>query len=172
MLFRSLQWTKDLTCTHAFEYQCFRRVLESRLVVRNYKAGLQNSTETLVLKSVCAGQVFCPLESFGQIISTGVAGATTAEDWCTECSNDSADVCLKAKLTALTTASNTVPVCSNKSVNNGIIAGTFFGGLAVGVGVMLLSVWLYSVQKQQKDTHSPGKEGDPQVEYGDAIVSG
>lgn len=141
-------------------------------VVTYYKAGLQNSTETLVLKSVCAGQVFCPLESFGQIISTGVAGATTAEDWCTECSNDSADVCLKAKLTALTTASNTVPVCSNKSVNNGIIAGTFFGGLAVGVGVMLLSVWLYSVQKQQKDTHSPGKEGDPQVEYGDAIVSG
>ena len=125
---------------------------------------------TLELKSVCAGQVFCPLVSFGEIISSGVAGPATLEQWCIECNNASADICLKVKLTALTTASNEVSKCM-KSASHGMIAGTFFGGLGVGIGILLLSLWLY-VQNQQKNTHSPRKEEVFQPECSDAIVSG
>ena len=81
---------------------------------------------TLKLKSMCAGQIYCPLMSFEEIISSGVAGAAAPEQWCTGCNNDSADVCLKAKLTALTNASNEVSKCMKATASHGVTAGTFF----------------------------------------------
>jgi Histidine phosphatase superfamily (branch 2) len=123
-------------------------------VAIHYKEGLQNETTTMELTSMCPGKLSCPLESFGALLSSGNAGATSQEYWCDECNNGSADVCLRTQLTKLTTARNEVSSCEREPINNGIIAVTFFGG--VGMGLVLVAVWL--CVRKPTSGHSAGQK--------------
>ncbi|KAI2494293.1 acid phosphatase [Fragilaria crotonensis] len=97
------------------------------------EADLPNATTVRFPEGPCQGASSCSLGDFTQLLST--MSFTSLEEWCGQCENESADVCLEVKLDALsprdtTTASAGSATCS---ISVGPLIVALFGGIALGV---------------------------------------
>jgi Histidine phosphatase superfamily (branch 2) len=110
--------------------------------------GSENATK---LGYVFTSTLDCPLSDLVRYLeSNGIAG----EDWCTECDNDTADVCLAAKKTSSPASSNQES-CPDKAFSTGGAVGLGVAtGVVTGLGVFLVLMWQQKRRKGRNTTSS------------------
>jgi hypothetical protein len=84
----------------------------------------------------------------------------SVEQWCNECGNDNADVCLAASVSRLKQEEEEALLCS--SVERPGLIG-FFSGLAVGVLAALASWWCLNKRRHPPQPQKPPLEADTDI---------
>ena len=111
-----------------------------------YKEGDHDDKVTEIsLTHICGNPSTCPISALGDYL-----GDWTATKWCTECDNDTANVCLRAKLDSQGSSTSSSSDDDGKDALSHPLESGFLIGIAVGlVGVALTLVFFFCVSSKK-----------------------
>jgi Histidine phosphatase superfamily (branch 2) len=112
---------------------------ERSISLRYKEASTKNDLKIQFPNGLCQGEVYCPLQDFTKYLSS--FPFTSLEEWCQQCENDSADICLAVKVQSLEALASANEVyktaCSSPSADAGKVIGGFIGGSFLTILVLL-----------------------------------
>jgi len=100
-----------------------------------YKEGMQDDVVTLSIDGVCGGLEACAGDAFASLADS--LSYTGDSGWCTACANESADVCMAAKIAADANDANNNSDSEDEDDEEGECAtgGNVFAGFVLGSAV-------------------------------------